>query len=105
MTGDTSLGRRIRRHREARHLSQQEVADALGVSVKTVGNWELGKVRPKIGAIEALFGVTLEEPDQYVADPVLAAIDASARLSEGSKDILRGTYRNLLRDDERRHGA
>lgn len=106
MAGDKELGRRIRRHREARRLSQQELADALGVSLRSVGNWERGKTHPQssLGAIEALFGVDLESPAPAELDPVLAAIDAS-ELSEGNKDILRGTYRNMLRDDERRAGA
>lgn len=103
MSGDPELGARIQRERKRRHLSQQELADALGVTVKSVGNWEGGKHHPRhaLGDIEALFGVDLEPPTATELDPVLAAITASA-LSEGSKDILRGTYRNLLRDDERR---
>lgn len=107
MAGDPELGKRIRRHREARRLTQEELADALGVSKKSVGHWETGKHHPRnaLGALEDLWGIDLAQPAPE-ADPVLVAIEESPRLSAGSKEVLRGTYRNLLRDDDaRREGA
>ena len=50
--------------RKSKGLTQQEVADALGVSNKTVSSWETGASCPDIGmlpAIAELFGVTCDE--------------------------------------------
>ena len=47
-------GSLIRRLREARHMTQAELADALHVSDKTVSKWETGRGYPDISLIEPL---------------------------------------------------
>jgi transcriptional regulator with XRE-family HTH domain len=56
-------GERIKRAREEAQLGQRDVAEALGVSVSTVSNWERGKTVPRSrqGALEKLLGLTLTE--------------------------------------------
>ncbi|MHA7131799.1 helix-turn-helix domain-containing protein [Algoriphagus namhaensis] len=44
----TCLGSRLKKIREAKKLSQQEVAHALGLSQKTLSNFENGKTLPNI---------------------------------------------------------
>ena len=49
--------------REQKGLSQQDLAQALGVSVATVYNWERGRHEPRIAqfrALALLFGVPME---------------------------------------------
>ena len=41
------IGTRIRIRRAVLRLSQPELADALGVSVATISNWETGKTSPR----------------------------------------------------------
>lgn len=41
------LGDRIRKARERRRWTQQELADLVGVSRETVGNWETGQTSPR----------------------------------------------------------
>ena|ERR1700735_368505 len=62
MATEPSLGTKIRRARERKRLSQQDVADALGVSRSAVNQWENDRAEPRnsIGAIEALLGVNLD---------------------------------------------
>lgn len=58
-----SLGERIRTARQDR--SQKDVADALGVSIQAVWQWEAGKTSPSIAnlaALCALLGVDLLAP-------------------------------------------
>ena len=54
---------RIKQAREAKGLSQKEVAITLGVSAPTVSEWESGKKRPrssKLPALADLLGVSAD---------------------------------------------
>lgn len=65
-------GARIRALREARGLTQEQLASALGVGQRTIGNWERGDTIPRnrLGMIERFFGDELH-PD--VEDPLRSA--------------------------------
>jgi DNA-binding transcriptional regulator YiaG len=45
--------------RRDRNLTQKQIADALGITVQTVSNWEVGRAEPKltIRQFKALLGV------------------------------------------------
>lgn len=65
-----TLGKQIRRARERARMSQQELADAVGKSVRAVNDWENNRASPRssIGALEEVLGVSLDgeipsEPD------------------------------------------
>jgi transcriptional regulator with XRE-family HTH domain len=60
---DRELGTRIKRARERLHWRQVDLARAVSVNVKTVGNWERGHSVPRnrLGAIETTLGITLTE--------------------------------------------
>lgn len=66
MAAELALGTRIRRARERRRWTQQRLADALGVSVRTVNDWENGRTQPRssIGALEDVLGVRLDSREQ-----------------------------------------
>jgi transcriptional regulator with XRE-family HTH domain len=61
MTGQQRIGIVIRRARERKHWTQQQLADAAGVSRTTVDAWENNRSWPRnrIGAIEDILGVSL----------------------------------------------
>ena len=66
MTAASSLGTAIKRARERRRWSQRELADKLGVDIKSISNWETGRTTPKssIGALEDVLGISLTaEPE------------------------------------------
>jgi putative transcriptional regulator len=44
----SSVGKKLKQRRESLSLTQQQVADQLGVSVTTVKNWEAGRHIPKL---------------------------------------------------------
>ena len=74
---DTDLGLRIRRARERKRWSQQELADALGVGSRSVGRWERGEAVPRssIGALEEVLGVNLDtDPDEVEFRTALARL-------------------------------
>lgn len=63
MSGIT--GDQIRTARERRRMTQQELADELGVSLRTVSNWERGESIPRnrAGAIEEFLGIAESLPE------------------------------------------
>lgn len=75
----TEMGQRIRRLREERRMSQDDLGLAIGVSGRTVGNWERGANLPRnsIGALEAYFRVSLVDGEPMDADEVVSAIERS----------------------------
>lgn len=60
----TAIGNYIARKRRERNLTQEQLADRLGVSNKTISKWETGKCMPDYSIIQALceaLHVTLPE--------------------------------------------
>lgn len=64
-------GDEIRARREARGLTQQQLASAVGVGMRTVGNWERGENVPRnrMGMLREFFGLDGADSD----DPIRAA--------------------------------
>ena len=63
MTHDT-FQERLRRARKAKNLSQQHLADKLGVAVGSVGNWEVGPSKPRprtLGKIADILEISSEK--------------------------------------------
>lgn len=86
-------GQRIKRLREERRWSQRTLADLLGVTSKTISNWERDQHIPRasLGALEKVFNEPLAEQ----GDPVELAIQDSA-LSRADKHKLVGLYYDML---------
>lgn len=63
MTPVDTLGQRIKLARQAAGLRQVDLAQAVGVSLTAVKNWERGVVTPKdrIGRLQQVLGVDLTE--------------------------------------------
>lgn len=58
-----SLGKKIRELRRARGVTQEQLADALGISFQSVSKWETGIALPDVTmtpAIARYFGVTMD---------------------------------------------
>ncbi len=54
MARDTRFGSRLKALREARGLSQEDMAEMMDCSVDTVSNLERGRSSPKLDALERL---------------------------------------------------
>lgn len=86
------LGQRMKILRRAAGLTQQQVADALGVSRPAIAFWETGRegsARKHIPKLAALFGV---EPEIFLTGYVQA--DIALTVSPDEYDMLR-LYRML----------
>ena len=98
MATEPPVGIKIRRARERKRWTQQQLADALEVNVKTVNNWETGRTEPanSIGAIEAALSVNLSDGwgvERY-DDPDEAEIWAMTRFTEAEKRALIAALRH-----------
>lgn len=66
------LGRRIRAHRVARGLSQEQLAEQIGRSTETVSNVERGRTLPSLPTLERLarsLDVSLSSLFDQAAEP------------------------------------
>jgi transcriptional regulator with XRE-family HTH domain len=63
----------LRALRLRRLMTQQELAQRIGVRYQTVGSWEAGTARPRVAAMRKLCEVLAVTPDE-----LLAALDESA---------------------------
>lgn len=113
MTNPPSLGVRIRRARERAKLSQEELAKAVGASVRAVGDWENDRRKPRnrLGALEDVLGISLDgEPEP--ADPMPPGLrkaikdelspEAAARVAAAVEAALTGAP---MPDFRRRRGG
>jgi transcriptional regulator with XRE-family HTH domain len=82
-----TLGMRIRRARERARLSQEELATAVGASVRAVGDWENGRRKPRnrMGALEEVLRVRLDEEPGNPDEPTREDVDY---LRERIRDVL-----------------
>lgn len=75
------IGARIAKARQARDMTQAQLAAALGVAESTVANWERGTAYPKrkLGKIEQFFGRRLDYDEDAngvrTSDSVEEALD------------------------------
>ncbi len=66
-----SLGNNLFNARKKRGLSQEEVAERLGVSRQTISKWELDETLPDIGQskkLSGLYGLSLDELIEFDLD-------------------------------------
>jgi DNA-binding XRE family transcriptional regulator len=92
MADRPAIGLKIKRARERLRMKQADLGAAVGVSQKTIDNWEHDRSYPKssIGAVEEVLGVNLSDGsgvDTY-EDPDEAAIWAMARFTHAEKTAL-----------------
>ena len=94
------IGSRIRKYREARGLSQKQLAARLGVSNSRVSNWEQGVNRPDADILAAICTALEVSPSQLLDVRVTtdALTDEERRLVAAyrSKPDLRPAVRILL---------
>jgi transcriptional regulator with XRE-family HTH domain len=99
MTPRPPIGLKIKRARERMRLTQAELGSAIGVSQKTIDNWEHDRTYPmsSIGALEALgIKLTDDDVDSY-EDPDELVIRGFTRFSDEEKRALIAELRRIRR--------
>jgi transcriptional regulator with XRE-family HTH domain len=107
------FGRTLQRAREECGLSQDQLAQALGVSQASVSQWLLGQTSPRPDRVEELERVLRIEPrslgrllglvgdgdeDARPAVSVMEAAAADPRLGDRERQILGAVYRELIKE-------
>ena len=87
------IGQFIAECRKAKGLTQQELADRLGLTAKAVSKWETGKGLPDVSLYEAVckeLGITLNEffAGEYIEEQRLIA-----QTDENLEDVLKEYYK------------
>jgi transcriptional regulator with XRE-family HTH domain len=97
VAGMEITGERIKEARERRQLTQQELADELGVSLRTVGSWERGESVPRsrMGAIRDV--LRLEGPSDNRQELGRLIREELSESGRGPYDIARGWSASALR--------
>ena len=110
--------RNLRRLRQEKHLTQEQLANILGVSVQSVSRWECGNTLPDVmllPVIARLYGVTVD--DLYRADArgypsyaqrLVAVYEASGRSEDfiaAEQEFFRMPADDLTADDLRSWGV
>jgi transcriptional regulator with XRE-family HTH domain len=109
MTNPQEIGHRIRAARRERRLTQEALADAVGVSRSAVAQWETGRagqLTPNLGRIAAALGIGVEflmqgdvsrgTPEAMTGDE-LAMLRLYRECAPDDQQILLRTARRLAR--------
>lgn len=117
----TVLGRNIKKYRELKGLTQDQVAKMVGKSKNVVSNWEQGRNKPDADTIEILMGIfdvdanTLlgwdspkqivddaqELVDLFMSDPEVKEIALSAtKLSKEDLKLAKSFIDRLVKEDK-----
>jgi transcriptional regulator with XRE-family HTH domain len=98
---NTLLGAKIRSLREARGLTQNELAEHAEVSVKHLGEVERGRGNPSLSSLQKLagaLGISLGELfvfEQEGKSDAMMVEEICRRLRTAKQDIIRFIYRAL----------
>lgn len=94
------IGRKLRTLRKGRKLTQQDVADRLGLVRATVSNYEVGKRTPHLSLLKKFaefYGVTLDYFGVSTNDEIFELISRAREVFNNS-DIPTETKENLYKE-------
>jgi len=87
------IGTRIHELRKERGLSQEQLAEKVGVSRQTISKWELGETSPDIKQAKLLsqiFGVSLDElTDNDTKEPLYQKVSNTEKLAGSALKFLK----------------
>ena len=66
MNNRSDIGNRIKQARKAQHLSQTELANRLGKTMRTVQKYESGEIEPSIGILNEIANILNISPAELI---------------------------------------
>lgn len=80
------LSKRIRQARQAAHLSQQELGQAIGVSDKSISAYEKGRALPSINKLKKIAASTNQSVSFFTEEKVNASL-VSSKLNKIEQEL------------------
>lgn len=74
------IGENIRAYRRALKYTQEEVAQKMNVSAKTISSWEIDRTQPNVGQLERLAAIFECEKSDLVGETIPKATPGSGEL-------------------------
>ncbi|AMJ60931.1 LexA family transcriptional regulator [Bosea sp. PAMC 26642] len=91
-----AMGERIRQARRSKNLTQQDVADALNVSVQSVSQWETGRTRAEPDRLLTLAKL-IDSDWEFLADGKPSLVSSSGLMAASELNVLNGYAERLAR--------
>lgn len=93
-------GRFIADRRKSAGLTQMELAERLGVTDRSVSNWETGKCMPDLGLFEPLCDELGVDVNELMSGQKIEKEEYREKSSENMVDTIRYTKKQLSRKDK-----
>ncbi|MGM9549713.1 MAG: helix-turn-helix domain-containing protein [Faecousia sp.] len=91
------IGRFISESRKVRNLTQRQLADALGISDKTVSKWECGKGLPEISLMLPLCAKLRITVNDLLSGERVSDIDYQKKAEENMMELMKENQENRKR--------
>ncbi|EHV5558126.1 helix-turn-helix transcriptional regulator [Vibrio parahaemolyticus] len=99
-----SLAKRLITLRKEKRLTQQQMADVLGVHVNSLKKYEVGQAQPSLDAIKKIaIGLHVstdfllfEEHERSPGDDLALQLEAISQMPEGEKMVIREVLESLI---------
>lgn len=87
------LGEKIKQARKVKHITQDDLAQAIGVSDKSISAYESDRISPPIKVLEKIAGETGQSLtyflEEKVEDSILAKLNEIEKLFSEIKNLLK----------------
>lgn len=92
------IGKFIAEMRKEQNLTQQDLAEKLGISNKTVSKWECGNGMPDYAVMESLCSVLNINVNELLSGEHLPSQDYSKKAEENMMSLMQESSKNYKRD-------
>lgn len=93
--GNKEIGHRLRKAREAKRLTQKEVADKIGIHNSTIGKYELGEREPDFDTVKELSEIYEVSPDWILLGNENSRTDARPESMDKTIQLIEEEAANL----------
>ncbi len=92
------IGKNIKRMRERRGLTQEQLAEKLNVSNKTVSSWEVDRTEPKMDMVDRITMVLKCQRADITGEPIVLTTEEYnvIKAYRESKDIIKQAICDML---------
>jgi transcriptional regulator with XRE-family HTH domain len=82
-----SFGEKIRKKRNEKNMTQQTVAEKIGVSRQAISNWERDVKKPELQKLIELLNLLDVSPDELLKDELTKSKETEENATEGNSAL------------------